>query len=339
MHKLFIDISPGFYKTKLLTEISKQTNIIVIYTSDYDTTSRNDDFLKGERVYPHTYLSGNKLKQALIVLYILLTTKYDECIVGGYVCLSDWIPILFCPKRKNTLILESTFRETQSRGPKALVKRFFFSRLNRVYACGTPHEKLARMFGFKGEVIKWNSVGLINTVPQPEFQKRHKVKNFLFVGRLIWQKNISWLIERFKNHPELTLTIIGFGEEETKLRQQATTENIHFLGAVENKLLSSYYQEADVFILPSISETWGLVVEEALNNGTPVMLSHMVGAADDLVIELGTGVVFQSADEDDFEHQLSVITDTEKYNVMRQRISMINFQEREQVIVQKFLNI
>lgn len=125
---------------------------------------------------------------------------------------SEWIPVLIS-KKKNALILESTFRETTTKGLKVLMKRFFFSRLHRVYACGSPHEKLARMFGFKGEVEKWYSVGLINQVAQPVYKPRQEVKKFLFIGRLIWQKNLSWLIDRFNDHPELSLDIIGYGKD------------------------------------------------------------------------------------------------------------------------------
>lgn len=335
--KIFIDISPGFYKTKLLNEVCKHTDILVIYTTDYDERSRNSDFLKGDRCYPHLILRGNKLVQAFRILWILLTVSYEECIVGGYVALSDWIPLLF-DKRKNSIILESTFRETSTSGIRGLMKRIFFRRVGKVYACGTPHEKLARDFGFKGEVRKWYSVGLINLSPNPVYSPRTEVRNFLFVGRLIWQKNLKWLIDRFAAHSELTLTIVGFGEDEERLKSHVQTSNVRFVGAVDNTSLRHYYQDADVFILPSLTETWGLVVEEALNNGTPVMLSHMVGAADDLVINQGTGVVFRCGDITDFEEKLSEITNLKVYNETRQRISTIDFIQRERYKVEQFID-
>lgn len=335
MKKIFISISPGFYKTKLLTEISKKIDILVIYTTDYDASSRNKDFLSANREFPFICLTGPKLFQSLKLFWILLTTKYDECIIGGYVSFSEWIPVLIS-KKKNALILESTFRETTTKGLKVLMKRFFFSRLHRVYACGSPHEKLARMFGFKGEVEKWYSVGLINQVAQPVYKPRQEVKKFLFIGRLIWQKNLSWLIDRFNDHPELSLDIIGYGEDEVMLKQKVMGSNIRFLGAVDNDKLYKYYQDSDVFILPSISETWGLVVEEALNNGTPVMLSNMVGAADDMVKNTGFGVVFKTNDIDDFEQKLSEITTPCIYNAMRKNISSLDYEFKKKSIINIF---
>lgn len=338
MKKIFIDVSPGFYKTKLFTELAKRIDILVIYTTDYDKSSRNKDFLSGERTYSYIELRGSKLKQCWSIIKLLCSNKFDEIIVGGYTSYMVWMPILFSLPKRNAVLLESTFRETKTSGWQVWMKRFFFSRLHRVYVCGSPHEKLARMFGFKGECKYWYSVGLFNIVPQPSYVERKVVKNFLFVGRLIWQKNLEWLIERFTQHPELNLTIVGFGELEEKLRNMIKTSNIKMVGAVNNTELPMYYQASDVFILPSLTETWGLVVEEALNNGLPVMLSHMVGAADDLAIKDKTGVIFQSNDIDSFEQKLKEICEARRYNQMRRHISTLDFEVREQNVINAFLN-
>lgn len=337
MKKIFIDISPGFYKTKLLTEINKEIDVLVVYTTDYDKSTRNKDFLEGERPYAHHELKGNRLLQWLKIIKIVAFGNYDEVIVGGYNAISAWIPMFFSPRRKNAVIVESTFRETKAEGIRVFLKKLFFKRVSRAYVCGSPHEKLTRMFGFKGECIRWNSVGLINRVPQPAFAERACVKEFLFVGRLIEEKNLNWLIDRFANHPDLNLTIIGFGPLEDVLKKNVKSDNVTFVGAVNNTELLTWYQKADVFILPSKSETWGLVVEEALNNGTPVMLSHAVGCADDLVLKLGTGVVFKNEDITDFEAKLEMITNLTNYNRYRKIISDIDFEERERSIIDAFI--
>lgn len=337
MKKLFIDISPGFYKTKLLTEISKKIDILVIYTTDYDKSTRNKDFMHGSKPYKYLDLKGSRLMQWLTIIKTVLFGKYDEIIVGGYDNVTTWLPVLFSPKKKNSAIIESTFRETKMKGIRAFLKKVFFKRISRAYVCGSPHEKLTRMFGFNGECVRWNSVGLINRVQQPVYSGRKSVRNFLFVGRLIEEKNLGWLIERFAEHPELHLCIIGFGPLEEELKNIVKSDNVTFVGAVNNKELPAWYQKADVFILPSKSETWGLVVEEALNNGTPVMLSEAVGCADDLVIKCGTGVVYKSDDIVDFEEKLSDVTDSKNYNRYRKNISFIDFNKRERSIIDAFL--
>lgn len=336
MRKIFIGMSPGFYKKNLFSELNKKMSVLVVYTTDYDKSSRNTDFMKGNMDFPYVELKGGKIQQSIQLLKIVLFEKYDELIVGGYDSLFCWVPVLFSSKKKNAAMIESTIRETKMKGWRPMMKKMFFSRLARAYVCGTPHAQLTKAFGFKGENVFWHSVGLINTVPQPPFEARQKVKKFLFVGRLIKEKNLAWLIERFSHHPELELDIIGFGSLERELKSKVVTPNIHFIGAVDNEKLSSYYRNSDVFILPSISETWGLVVEEALNNGTPVMLSHMVGCADDLVLSDQAGVVFKLNDVDDFEKKLAQMKTLSVYNEKRRFISTLDFNARRQMVINAF---
>lgn len=335
--KLFIDVSPGFYKTKLFNELHKRIDIYVIYTTDYDKSSRNKDFLGEERKYPYILFTGNKLKQWVSIIKTIVRLNPDEVIVGGYTSMSSWISVLVSKKKRNAVIVESTFRETKTSGYQAYLKRIFFCRVLKAYVCGTPHEKLTKLFGFKGKIVMWNSVGLINRVSTPIYVKRDVIKHFLFVGRLIPVKNLPWLIEIFSSHPNLELDIVGFGEEYTYLESLIHTPNIHLLGAVDNKELSKYYQKSDVFILPSLTETWGLVVEEALNNGVPVMCSNMVGCADDLVIANRTGGVFEVNNKDDFELKLSEICSIDIYNQIRRNITKIDFEEREYRIINAFI--
>src|SRR5579872_6068251 len=70
------------------------------------------------------------------------------------------------------------------------------------------------------------------------------------------------------------------------------TPNVCFAGYVPNEALVQWYQEHDVLILPSLKEPWGLVVEEALNYGLPVLVSNRVGCAKDIVEHWQTGLVF-----------------------------------------------
>ena len=217
-----------------------------------------------------------------------------------------------------------------------MFKKLFFKRVSKAYVCGKSHAELVRFFGFKGDAVDIFSVGFIRRVPQPAYEERKKVSKFVYVGRLIPVKNLEWLIKRFLNHPELNLTIIGTGELENQLRTIAP-RNVQFTGAIPNSQLPDYYQEADVFILPSRSETYGLVVEEALNNGTPVLLSHMIGCQDDLVVANNVGLVFKLDDINDFEQKLSEICNVDFYNQLRRNVAAMDFEKFEKNMVEAFI--
>ncbi len=87
---------------------------------------------------------------------------------------------------------------------------------------------------------------------------------------------------------------VGAGELENELRATATRLGVpaHFAGFKNQSELPACYVAADVLVLPSESETWGLVVNEAMACGTPAIVSDAVGCAPDLIEEGKTGFVF-----------------------------------------------
>lgn len=111
--------------------------------------------------------------------------------------------------------------------------------------------------------------------------------------------------------------------------------NITFLGQINNRELYKFYRDADVFILPSKSEPWGLVVEEALNNGTPVIVSDKVGCAIDLVTK-DTGLIFRSGNGDDLKAKVLRMCDVAYYNALRKNISTLDFNARAKKQIQSF---
>ena len=108
----------------------------------------------------------------------------------------------------------------------------------------------------------------------------------LYVGNLIKRKGVDYLISAFRGikNSNLRLTIVGKGEEEFKLRELARGDRrIVFLGHLGGEAKARVFSEANVFVLPSLHEPWGFVVNEALEFGLPVITTSAVGAADYLV--------------------------------------------------------
>ncbi len=333
MFSIFITNLPSFYKIELYNRIAEQQDVLVIYTGEKGS-DRNKDFFHGNMKFPHLFLEGTTIHKLKQLWKVLFHYNYQELIVSGWDSLFVWLTVWISSKRKNSVVVESTFKESALTGIKGWLKRLFLKRISKAYVSGTPHAQLMKVLGFKGNIVITKGVGIFHYRLQPPFVARSEVRKFLYVGRLVPVKNLEFLIGKFNQYPELELTVIGFGILEDKLKLIAKG-NIHFLGAVANEKLSAYYQESDVFILPSLSEPWGLVVEEALNNGTPVMVSEQVGCAEDLVNE-NTGVIF-SLEGDDFDKKLKEIRDINRYNSMRRFISMLDYEKIEQEQVNCYL--
>jgi glycosyltransferase involved in cell wall biosynthesis len=128
-------------------------------------------------------------------------------------------------------------------------------------------------------------------------------RDIICVARLVPIKNIdnllrAWqLIER--QNTGYHLVIVGNGPQEVSLKRLSldlSVKTVEFIDAVDNKELPAYFKRSDAFILPSLSETWGLVVNEAMAAGLPVLLSARINAANDLLQEGINGFGFDPTD-------------------------------------------
>lgn len=127
-------------------------------------------------------------------------------------------------------------------------------------------------------------------------------KAVLFVGKLLDVKRPLDVLLALRALRESGTNVCGVFAGDGPLRNflQAKADELgvpaHFLGFRNQSELPEAYASANVMILPSDSETWGLVVNEALACGTPVVVSDAVGCAPDLVVEGETGAVYPVGD-------------------------------------------
>lgn len=122
----------------------------------------------------------------------------------------------------------------------------------------------------------------------------------LFSGKLIPRKEPLLLLEamgKLRDYPNLKLIIMGDGPLKNEVQKAATRfipKKLVFQGFVNQSELGRYYRAADIFVHPSYGETWGLVINEAMQFGLPVLTSDRVGCRLDLVKPGLTGFVFPS---------------------------------------------
>lgn len=131
---------------------------------------------------------------------------------------------------------------------------------------------------------------------------------FLFVGKLIDLKSPLLLLKAFqKLHSDQKphLVYVGNGDCEPKLRSHAAdAKNVHFIPFQNQSRMPVVYRLGDVVCLPSGSETWGLVVNEAMASGRSVIVSDKVGCARDLVADNKTGFVHKARCQDSLLHAM-----------------------------------
>ncbi len=122
-------------------------------------------------------------------------------------------------------------------------------------------------------------------IPRPSYDRREVV--FLVCGQMIARKGVDVILEAFANlDGRARLLLVGREADLPAMLAQvpeAVREHIHYAGFQAPEALPSHFAQADVFVLPSRHDGWGVVVNQALGAGLPILCSDAVGAGHDLV--------------------------------------------------------
>lgn len=337
---VYLTNTPSFYKLNLCNEIAK-TNSVLIVLYGYGSEAVNT-ILKTSDVFRFNYCflnngasnKRNKLQVFLKLLYLMKQIKCHKVIYSGWLAFEYNLYAFFSPKKRNVMVCESSIFDVSFNGLAGIVKKAIINRMGTVLPSGKPHAQLFRTIGFKGICHITGSVGIFNK-PQREKKEIHEPLRYLYVGRLIPVKNVALLIDEFNLNGK-TLTIVGQGYLEETLKKKAK-ENIRFTGFIDNNKLGEIYQSHDVFILPSYSETWGLVVEEAIYWGLPVIVSDKVGSSIDMVKDLGTGIIFKSKDLNSLHQSLEKME--QNFHSYYRNVEKVDWKERDRRQVEAYTSL
>ena len=159
------------------------------------------------------------------------------------------------------------------------------------------------------------------------FSSEHRKENFfgqgdrkvvLFVGRLAEKKGVTYLIDAMKKVDNAVLVIVGKGDLEPGLRQQAKAlgDKVVFAGPKTHDELPEIYASADVFVAPSVTaadgdkEGFGLVILEAMASGVPVVASRSGGIVD-IVKDEENGLLCDEKDVEKLSVNISRVLEDE----------------------------
>jgi glycosyltransferase involved in cell wall biosynthesis len=133
-------------------------------------------------------------------------------------------------------------------------------------------------------------------IPRP--RTRAGNVRFLYCGQLIPRKGVDLLMRAFcevaEQHHNVTLTLVGDGPLQSELAAavpEPLRPQVRFTGFQPVDALPKFFADADVFVIPSRHDGWGVVVNQAVAAGLPVIASDAVGAAADLVAEGKNGYI------------------------------------------------
>lgn len=301
---VFVTHLPAFYKINLYNKLAEQLSVLVIFISR-TSVIRTQDFVQAQCHFDHIIINQqpfeqrSKFQSCLKFIKEINQIKFKKIILGGWDLPEFWIAWMMYSKKNLAVAVESSIHESSITGPKSWLKKIFLSKISTAYVSGLFQKHLIEQLNYNQDTIITGGVGLMNS---PVFVDKNKQKNqdfqgrFLFLGRLSEEKNINLLLALFgRKLKNYQLTLVGNGPLQQTVEKQIKSNffnNIELKLHVPNNEINQLFSEHDALILPSKHEPWGLVVEEALAYGLPVILSDKVGCHPELIKHKVNGYVF-----------------------------------------------
>lgn len=245
-----------------------------------------------------------------------LKAKLDELapdlvVLSGYAPVESRVALKWAIQhRVPRVLISDTHRLTRRDDPiwRVWPKRLLISCFNSALVGGRPQLRYLTAMGFAEERVFAGSTVIEGGLFARELDGARAPgahMRVLTCARLVKEKNLPFVLRAMASGSNgWTWTLAGAGPEEAELRtlieQFHLGDRVTLLGHVDYDELPKLYAAHDAYLQPSISEQWGLVVNEAMFSGLPVLVSNRCGCSEDLVLEGENGFLFDPTREADF---------------------------------------
>ena len=312
--------------------------LVALETARTDTTyawSIENDETPFERVVVFEHAPYESIPAQTIhksVTRKLDTINPDAVAISSYSTPDARACLMWCKNNRRIAVMMTATKEDDA--PRIQWREKIKSALVNMYDAalvgGTPQQAYLEKLGFPSDYIFHGCDAVNNTYFQKETMKwrseygaashlpglEERVPFFLASNRFIPRKNLDGLVRAYQNYRQQTakpwrLLLLGDGPGRTPLEQQVATEGIEgvvFCGFQQIEHIPAYYAFAGAFVHPALNDQWGLVVNEAMAAGLPVLVSERAGCAIDLVDHGKNGYVFNPERLDELTHWLRIMS-------------------------------
>ncbi|MDJ0553663.1 MAG: glycosyltransferase family 4 protein [Microcoleaceae cyanobacterium MO_207.B10] len=233
---------------------------------------------------------------------------------------------------KTRLIIWATLSEYSEKGRGWLrhqLRRVLLPQADAVLVNGNSGKRYISNFGISEEKIFFApyTTNISPFVAIPLSRESDRAYRLLSVGQLVERKGLlqfmNILVKWGKNHPEQNLEfwIAGSGLLKETLVAQPLPENlkVKFLGNIEYQKLPEIYAQAGIFIFPTLADEWGVVTNEAMAAGLPVLGSLYSQSVEELVKDYITGWLFRPDNQDEMYSTLEKALATTEEDLAKMR--------------------
>ena len=270
---------------------------------------------------PITEIDKFKIKKRLFE--VLDDINPEVVILSGW----DAVPSLLAlswainNNKPTVIVSESQKHDFKRKLPKEFLKRLLLKLIDTAFVGGINQRLYLMELGFEdhrifeGCDIVDNEFFILES--KPEDIKNLNLPNqfFLTSCRFVEKKNLRTLIDAFSEishaHPDWSLVLAGDGPLKEDLKsltiKRDVSDKVYFPGYLDYIEMKHAYAAASCFVLPSTTEQWGLVINEALASGLPVICSENVGSAPNLLSNQHVGYMFDPFSSKDLENKMMTI--------------------------------
>ena len=289
-------------------------------------------FLRNRAAHPSTATFGGLDNPELSAL--IAGRRYDAVVVNGWHFKSAWRVMLACWRHGVPVLMRS---DSHLRGPNTLKKRAkwplyrgFIPHIDGCLAAGSWSHDYFEKYGASANHIfkiphcvdnRRFEQDMVRLRPQrrqlrQQFGIPEEATAFLFAGKFIDVKRPADFVNAIARcalqRPAVVGLMAGDGPLRAECEEQARHAGapVRFAGFLNQSRISEAYAAADALVLPSQTETWGLVVNEAMASGLPCIVSEQVGCSPDVIERGTTGEVHVMGDVDDLARLLVEYADS-----------------------------
>jgi len=338
---LIISNIPSPYKIDFFNELGKYVELTAWFESQNERNRKWEikhigdnfkyEFLKGITIRVSNHFNINVLKK-------LSKERFDVYVIGGYSTLTEIIAINWLKKNNVPFILciDGGFIKNENKLMRFFKKKLISSATYWI-SSGRNCTKYLQHYGIKREeIIEYPFSSVKYTDQEIKSISEREIINFrnkeglnkivlLTVGQFIPRKGIDLLLKAYENINcnEVSLVIIGEGPLKSNYMQyikEKNIKNIIIKDFLQKEELINYYKISDIFIFPTRYDIWGLVINEAMEFGLPIISSDMAGAPYDLVRDGENGYIFKAGDIDELKSKIELlIKDETKRKIFSQK--------------------
>lgn len=257
----------------------------------------------------HGYRDVKHLRVPYDTLFQLARYKPD-LILSNQFGMRTVFAVLFCLLRPKTrLIVWATLSQRTASphdGPRTMVRKAILRRADACFVHGVDGETYLRSLGFLGPIVHTPYVSDPGRYCGESMVPDDGVVRILYTGQLIERKGIHQFTQALytwcRQHPDrrVVYQIGGEGPELERLQQISSPDNVHveFLGHLDVKQSVLAYRNASIYAFPTLGDEWGMVVNEALCLGIPVLASVHAQASLELIQDGCNGWLFDPQEAD-----------------------------------------